>query len=276
MSDFDRLDPEMSERPEHIEHQIEQTRERMTRDIDAIGDKLRPSNLAHEAMDSVSAGARRTGGRVADFVRENPLPVMAVGIAATWLIMQRSKSEISGDRMARYAYTGPERRTADRGLTARLGHAAERAKETIGDAASSVADRASELGSDAKSRAANMTSRMRDLGAETRNRMADNPFPVAVGALILGLAAGLLLPETRREDEMMGTARDRLADRAGNVASRVADVAADAASDVKETLKNELTERGPEVKAMAQDVARRVTDDVKGAAEQIKEQVKEF
>ena len=59
MTDFEQpnygTDPS---RPEQIEREIEQTRERMSRDIDALGEKIRPGNLAHEAMDSVGESAR--------------------------------------------------------------------------------------------------------------------------------------------------------------------------------------------------------------------------
>ena len=53
---------------------------------------------------------RETGFRMMDFIQENTSLVAAMGLSAVWLIQQRNRSEISGDRMARFAYTGPERR----------------------------------------------------------------------------------------------------------------------------------------------------------------------
>ena len=53
--------------------------------------------------------ARATGFRMMDFIQENPSLVAAMGLGAVWLIQQRNKSDISGDRMARFAYTGPIR-----------------------------------------------------------------------------------------------------------------------------------------------------------------------
>ena len=38
--------------------------------------------------------------------------MIAVGAGVTWLLAQQW-SDISGDRMARYAYTGPERRQGE-------------------------------------------------------------------------------------------------------------------------------------------------------------------
>jgi Protein of unknown function (DUF3618). len=109
--------------PQEIEHEIERTRERMSSNIDALGERLSPDNLKQQAKEAIAGKAqdmvanvgdqaRLTGGRVIDFITENPLPVAAVGLGAIWLFSMRrgSRSEVSGDRMARFAYTGPERR----------------------------------------------------------------------------------------------------------------------------------------------------------------------
>jgi len=112
---------EHEQTPEQIERNIEATRERMSRDIDELGERLSPDSLkrqakeaitgkAHEVVNNVGAGARRTGFRMMDFIQENTSLVAAMGLGAVWLIQQRNRSEISGDRMARFAYTGPERR----------------------------------------------------------------------------------------------------------------------------------------------------------------------
>jgi vacuolar-type H+-ATPase subunit H len=45
---------------------------------------------------------------------------------------------------------------------------------------------------------------------------------------------GLLLPGTRREDELMGSARDQLVERAEETAGRVKEVAGEAAREVTE------------------------------------------
>src|SRR3954462_10204406 len=126
-------------RPEEIEREIERTRSRLSRDIDELGNKLSPHNLKQEAktaikdvaqgaVSNVSEQARRTGYRLVEVIRENPLPVIAVGAGVTWLLTQRSRSDVSGDRMARYAYTGPERRQCESwqsgSIKGRLGSAA--------------------------------------------------------------------------------------------------------------------------------------------------------
>src|SRR6476620_289220 len=147
--------------PEEIEREIERTRDRMSRNIDELGDRLSPSNLKEEAksaikdaaqgaVSNVGEQARRTGSRLVEVIRENPLPVIAVGAGVTWLLTQRSRREFSGDRMARYAYTGPERRQGEgwqggTGIKGRVGSAVSEAKDSVSEAASGMADRAGEL-----------------------------------------------------------------------------------------------------------------------------------
>src|SRR3954469_23725901 len=147
--------------PEEIEREIERTRKGMSRNIDKRGDRLSPGNLkeeaksaikdaAHGAVSNVGEQARRTSSRLVEVIRDNPLPVIAVGAGVTWLLTQRSRSDISGDRMARYAYTGPERRQgqdwgSEIGVKGRVGSAVRGVKDWVNEAASEVAGRAGEL-----------------------------------------------------------------------------------------------------------------------------------
>jgi ElaB/YqjD/DUF883 family membrane-anchored ribosome-binding protein len=261
--------------PEDIEREIEETRSRMSQNIDELGDRLSPDNLKHEAksairnvaqdaVSNVGEQARRTGSRLVDVIRENPLPVIAVGAGVTWLLTQRSSSNVSGDRMARYAYTGPDRRQGGSwqhgsGLKDRVGETVSGVKESVSEAAGGIKDRAGELATDAgelKTRAQERVSELSSRARRQTQRVKTNlehaanesPLIVAVGATIVGLALGLLLPGTDRENELMGPARDQLMDRAEKTAERVKDAAAEAGREVKETVKAEIADRGPKAK----------------------------
>jgi ElaB/YqjD/DUF883 family membrane-anchored ribosome-binding protein len=312
MTDYERQDPELayepadqgfnpeiesrSERsPEEIEREIEQTRSRMTRNIDELGDRLSPSNLKQEAksaikdaaqgaVSNVGEQARRTSSRLVEVIRENPLPVIAVGAGVTWLLTQRSRSDISGNRMARYAYTGPERRQGDSwqsgsSVRGRVGGAVSGVKDTVSEAASGVAERASEL----KERAGE---RIEDIGGQARwqtqriktnleHAAEENPLMLAVGAAVVGLALGLLLPGTQREDEIMGSARDQLADRAEETVERAKDAAVEAGREVKETVKSEFEQRKPELQEVVQEAGQHVKAQVKESARRVKDEAKD-
>jgi ElaB/YqjD/DUF883 family membrane-anchored ribosome-binding protein len=277
--------------PEEIQRDIERTRERMSNNIDALGNRLSPDNLKHQAKEAISDKAqdvvssvgdqaRQTGSRVVDFITQNPLPVAAVGLGAIWLFTLRNRSEISGDRMARFAYTGPERRQPNgrselrRRLTDRAEHMKERmgekasvAGERAGEMKNRMQERAGELGSEAKSKA-------REAKSGLERMMHENPLALAVGAAVVGVALGLMLPETDKEREMMGPARDRLGERVQDTAERVKDAAVEAGREVKETVKDEVAYRGPEVKNAVKDAASTVKQQVKESAGRVAREAK--
>jgi ElaB/YqjD/DUF883 family membrane-anchored ribosome-binding protein len=316
MSEYERKNPELAyepsgqgfdseiggrgeKRPEEIEREIEQTRNRLSRDIDELGNKLSPQNLKEEAKSAIKGAAqgavsnvgeqaRRTGSRLVDVIRENPLPVIAVGAGVTWLLTQRSRSEVSGSRMARYAYTGPERRQGDAWQSGRGGYGGtvSGVKSSVSEAASGVAERAGELKERAGEIKERAGERIGELGGEARRQTRriktnlehaaeENPLALAIGAAVVGLALGMLLPGTQREDEMMGPARDQLIDRAEHTAERVKDAAIEAGREVKETVKSEIDQHKPEIKQAVQQAGDAVKEQVKESTRRVKKEAKD-
>ena len=79
--------------------------------------------------------------------------------------------------------------------------------------------------------------------AHVQRMASDNPLLVGAGALLIGAAFGLALPETERENALMGETRDSLVDRAQQMASDAAGriqeqvgSVADAAGDMADSL----------------------------------------
>ncbi len=277
--------------PEEIEREIEATRERMSRGIDELGERLSPDNLKRQAKDAITGKAqdiahnvgeqaRQTGFRMIDFIQENTSLVAAMGLGAVWLIQQRNRSEISGDRMARFAYTGPERR--GEGLTGRIADRAGDVRDSVSAAASGVADRAGDLTQQAgelAGRARHLGSRAKDQTRRARGGLErlveDSPLAVAAGVAVLGLACGLLVPETEREHRLMGPTRDDLVQRGQDTARRVKDAAVEAGQELRESVREEISEHAPEVKAVVRDVAQSVGQQVKEKAGQVKEEAQQ-
>ena len=292
------------ERPEDIERRIETTRQRMSRDINAISNKLRPANLAAQAGDAITEKARRTGSGLVGMARDNPLPALAVGASLAWLIYsaRRDDTDSESDPMHESTYTGVERRIGgyqnmsgfrrrfddfegrdriDRvkdaagRITDDIGEKAHELSQRAGEAADAVKERAAAVADQAKARTERLKTasrrRLRQLDRETH----EHPLKVAAGAAIAGLALGLLLPATRKEDKVMGGARDELMDRAGETATRVKDVAAEGARHVAETVKAEADAHTPQLKSMAQELKAQVTEQVKETATRAREEAKD-
>jgi ElaB/YqjD/DUF883 family membrane-anchored ribosome-binding protein len=307
MSEYERQEPVErdlgadEQSPEEIEREIERTRERMSNHIDALGDKLNPENLKQQAKEAISGKAqdvvanvgdqaRMTGSRVIDFITENPLPVAAVTLGAIWLFSMRrgGGSEVSGDRMARFAYTGPERREPDGrpGLGRRLVDRAGSMRETVTEAASHAGERAGEL----KERAGELKERVQEraggLGSSAKERardargglermMEENPLMIAAGAAVIGLALGMLVPESEKERQLLGSKRDQLVDRVQETASRVKDVAVEAGREVQETLRDEVNQRGGDVKSTLKEAATTVKEQLKESAGRVAKEAKQ-
>ena len=279
--------------PEEIEREIEETRNRMSQNIDELGDRLSPQNLKQEAksaiknaatdaVSNVGDQARRTGTRLVDVIRENPLPVIAVGAGVTWLLTQRNKSDMSGNRMARYSYTAADRRQSEggrSGLRVRVGDMISGVKEKVSGAASDIAEKAGELSSGTGEKVGEMGWQARRQTERVRTNLEhvaeENPLSIAIGATILGMAIGLLLPETERENELMGSARDQLVDRAGRTAERVKDSAIEAGREVKDAVQTEISERKDDVKQVVQEAGMMVKEQVKESAKKVKREAKD-
>jgi ElaB/YqjD/DUF883 family membrane-anchored ribosome-binding protein len=275
--------------PDAIERDIERTRDRMSRNIDELGDRLSPSNLKEEAksaikdaaqgaVSNVGEQARRTSSRLVEVIRENPLPVIAVGAGVTWLLTQRSRSDVSGDRMARYAYTGPERRQGH-GIKDKVGGAVSGMKDSVSEAAGGMAEKAGELKDQAGERIGDWGTQARQKSQRLKTNLEhaaeENPMALAIGAAVVGLALGLLLPETQRENELMGPARDQLVDRAEETVERAKDAAIEAGREVKETVKSEIEQHKPEMKEMVEQAGQTVKEQVKQSARRVKDETKD-
>ena len=88
------------------------------------------------------------------------------------------------------------------------------AKDRVVDATGAARERAAELSWRARERARYQTRQARVGFWET---MEERPLALGAAALALGVMAGLMIPSTRKEDELMGETRDRLMERAKEV-----------------------------------------------------------
>ncbi len=221
----DRDEP-ADDRTKELRHEIEETRGEMTETIDAIQEKLKPRNIMANATERVKSAASERVREMADtasetaqqamdytrgqansavgVVRQNPIPLALMGVGAAWLLSNRSR---------RPAYSAGRERRDD---YQRYGAAEWPGRPAEGTYAARGTDTGTSL------------RRMTRRGQNQLQRMIqDNPLLVGAGALMLGAAFGLAVPETEAENELMGEARDK-------VVGRARDMARDAASQVEE------------------------------------------
>ena len=97
-------------------------------------------------------------------------------------------------------------------------------------------DEAAELGSEAQRQA-------QQAQGSVRRKLEESPLAVGAAAVALGAAVGLVVPETRREHQLMGEARDSLIRKAQSVAEdtqhKVQNVAEEAKSAAQQEVKDQ-------------------------------------
>jgi hypothetical protein len=171
-------------------------------------------------------GAGGESDGVFDRVREHPVPAALATIGLSWLAFAgndrnrgRTRSYGSGYSYRETAAYGSDNNTAGRWTEAddddSLTQKATDVASSTSDSAERIASRASEYAGDAAD-SVRRTGRRAQNGFE--RIMRDNPLLVGAGALVLGAAVGLAVPETERENELMGEAREDVMNRAQEAA----------------------------------------------------------
>lgn len=237
----DDLDPDTARRTREIEGDIEHTRAELSETIDALQEKLRPANLVSDATDRVKTAtnekvrdmAESAGETMQDMwedTRQNPLPALMIGAGIAWMLYDRSgngngrasrnRREYSSRRYAR-AYEPYDRGSYDRGDAVGTENRWNEARSQ----AHEVGSWAREAGSEARYRA-----RRAQNGMERMLRQ--NPLLVGAAAMLVGAAVGASLPETERENELMGEARDSVLDKAQHAAENAVGAVKEATNDV--------------------------------------------
>lgn len=131
----------------------------------------------------------------------------------------------------------------------------QRARERMSELGEDARERASEVGERAQRMAHDVADRTQDVARSVANRTRrsarrvedsfyENPLAMGAVTMALGVAAGLAIPETDREVQIMGGARDRLVDRVKDVAEDTREKVQHVASRAVEETKTAAREEG--------------------------------
>lgn len=235
-----------------LEREVEDSRARVNETLNEIRDRMSPGQI----VDEVVTFAKNNGG--ADFARnlgnqarDNPLPVVLIGAGIAWLM--------SGRRPGTAAY-GSSYESTQPGTLSKIGDTINRTLHDVRDATTGAFSRAADLGSRATGSvtgaagsvrdtasgvygtATHSVARGRELYGHGREQgqallqdIGAQPLLVAAMGVALGAALGGLLPATRTEDRLMGSAAD-------DIKNRTKDVAADGYERGREVVKAAVEE----------------------------------
>ena len=242
---------------EIIAADIRITQERLGDTVEEIGERFNPTRLKEElksdirdaTIGKVENMAQQTADMVSDAqrsllesIRENPIPVVMVGLGLGWMILNASTrkkrmgassqydnyqrrggarsmyDEQQGDGYSSMYYDDQQGRDYDQQQSGAL----DRAKNKASDVVDTVKQKASHLADETQQKASEMGERVADQTRVQTRRVErafqDNPLVIGAAALALGLAAGLAIPSTETEDELVGETRDELVDKVKDVA----------------------------------------------------------
>jgi len=159
------------------------------------------------------------------------------------------------------------------------------AGDKVSDAAGWTKEHASELGHEVADRASSMGHQVADRASALRGQakqkarsaklgfwqtMEENPLMVGAAVLALGVIAGLAVPSTDKEDELMGETRDRLLDDVKEAGQQALDKGKHVAEAVVDKVKEEAQHQGltaENVVDKVKTVAREATNTVKEEAQ---------
>lgn len=243
---------------EEIEDEIARTRGEMADTLTAIERRLSPQQIMDQAVDTMREFlSDRT--RVAEMVRDNPIPLALIGLGLGWMAVSAATS--GGGRRRAQAATGsyesmegvsagwvgedtgyapgvesPAYGTAGTGTEYAGGQSAAAAAgattDAMREAAQRTRGRVNQWSRQARSTANQAAGR-------TRDAFMDHPLTMGALALALGAAAGALLPRSRMEAESLGEMGGELAARARQTGSELAEKAKGVAERTMQTAKDE-------------------------------------
>ncbi len=278
-----------------IQADIDRTRSNMDRTFDAIESKLTPGQLLQEAWGIFKGGSGAGASKMMKIAKQHPLPSAVIGLGIGWLLLDSSRATSTQRSRQSYAgnpdYPGtrdawgerwPESRASEGegrlgaakdALKSAAGSAADlatNAKEKVGDLASQAGDKLGDLTDKVKEQASELTDKVKEQASDFGDRvqqgtrkvrlgfwqlLEERPLAVGAATLAIGLLAGLSIPSTDVEDELMGETRDQLFDSA------------------KETGR-ELLDKGKHVADAAVDAVKQAADDQNLSVDSLSDKVK--
>jgi hypothetical protein len=241
--------PAPNSRTREIRAEIEQTREDLSETVNAIQDRLQPSALASNAVDSVKDAARERFRDIADtetvqYVRANPMPTAMIGIGLAglaWLAFGRET---------------PDTRSRDwdgrRDWRVRPGYELERDRYLPGDQMDHELSgrRRGAVRQESRDLVQQTRQTARRAQSALRRTWDESPFLIGAAAAVVGALVAASMPATESENRLMGQTRDNLVEGVQQAVKdkveAVENAATNAVSQVQQAVGLKSSEQSPQ------------------------------
>jgi ElaB/YqjD/DUF883 family membrane-anchored ribosome-binding protein len=246
-------DPEQSS--DALVEDIEATRDAMTDTVQAIGDRLSPTNIVADAKSTVreatvgkvedmaqSAGqalgeagstAQYAGTTIVETIKRNPIPAAMAAIGIGWLATHSSSGQRRswgdgvqgwGDDRQRWGdrYRGSGATYGGQWDTERFssGGSSGGPAQALSEVGDTVSQKASEVGDTLGQVPEEMRYRAQSFGDQAGRFMEESPLVAGAVAVAVGAVIGSMLPSTQMEQRVLGPATERVIDTAEQAATQ--------------------------------------------------------
>jgi hypothetical protein len=224
----------MTKTAAEVEMEVEATRGKLDRTMEALKDKMTPGLLIDEASHAMGGIGEELLSKFMEQAKENPMPLALMGVGLVWLMAGSKKSEpVRSGNWNGYSASGSGIKDKMQHLGAKAASAQDTASDAIhhmgdkaSDAVHDVGDKASDLGHQAVSGVKGIVDR--------------EPLLLAAVGLVVGVALAAALPSTSLEDQTVGSTRDDLLEKGKALASDSVDKVTDTAQAAYGAVKSEL------------------------------------
>ncbi|WP_296594807.1 DUF3618 domain-containing protein [Phenylobacterium sp.] len=275
----------MTKSSAELEREVEETRGRIDRTVEALKDRMQPQEMFDEATRMMGGASNKVLTTAVEQLRENPIPIALIGLGVAWLAIGQTRRNGGGAYAGGGYYPTYEGYDEEETLRAKvkakaeaaktkLADTAEKAKAKLADAQHQAADGVSGLRGKAGEYAHVAQEKAGEYGRAARQRFDDtlDSEPLVIGAigLAVGAAIGAALPSTPVERRYFGPARSKVADKAKASLEDVKDVAQRAYGQVKDELHRQTGPEGEgaslrdKASAIAEAGAKTVKDELEG------------
>jgi ElaB/YqjD/DUF883 family membrane-anchored ribosome-binding protein len=240
---------------------------------------------ASDLMNNAGSSAKGFGANLIETVKANPVPAAIAGIGLGWLLMSGRNQSTQGTaysnqynsnpqgyspgRSGRYNYGSNQQTNSsplgDRisGAQDKVGGLAGQAQDKVGGFAGQAQDKASNVAGQVQDTAGHVAGQVQDTAGQLadtaqygaqraqgafQQALHSNPLAVGVAAVAVGAAIGLSIPETEKENQLLGETRDGVMQQAQHTvqekAQQVQTVAQEAVGAAKDAAQQSADKQG--------------------------------
>jgi ElaB/YqjD/DUF883 family membrane-anchored ribosome-binding protein len=185
------------------------------------------SETASDLVTNAGSSAKGFGANLIETVKANPVPAAIAGIGLGWLIMSGRKQSAGSTSYSDQYNSNP--RGYDPGRSGQYNYGSYQGSNgsPLGDRISGAQDKVGDLAAQAQDKVQDTAGQVAGQVQDTAGQLADtaqygaqraqgafqqalhsNPLAVGVAAVAVGAAIGLSIPETDKENELLGETRD--------------------------------------------------------------------